>query len=130
MKTITVRAAVAVDLDTIGLDKVEWVVLGEDDTVDESLITRARNRIYDSGNIQTTLITVEIPIREPAEVQAEVEESIFTREDVEKARAIGNNWTIDFNEVQPWAMSLADRIEARLPPEKNERTLAQEKVEK
>ncbi len=41
----------------------------------------------------------------------------FTREDVHMARCLQNNWTIDFDKLERWAESMANRLEAILPPE-------------
>ncbi len=51
-------------------------------------------------------------------VKAYVMKGYFNREDEFMARCLQNNWTIDFDELQAWAESIGDRIEALLPPEK------------
>ena len=63
-KSVTVRAAVAVDPET-GF----WVVFGEQCLSD---IEMAEDAGWEDGPTQITHITAEIPIREPAEVQAQL----------------------------------------------------------
>ncbi len=68
MKTITVRAAVA-----YSRKKGDWVIYGGSHISDEEIL-RDYGIGFDVGpEAQITYITAEIPIHEPAEVQAEVE---------------------------------------------------------
>ena len=67
MKTVTVRAAVAVDPKT-----GEWSICGHSAGSDQESMSVVDEGV-DSPTPQFTIITAEIPIREPAEVQATVE---------------------------------------------------------
>lgn len=63
MRTVKVRAAVAVDPET-GM----WSVFGQDDWDDEEM----KAEVFEDGD-QLFFITAEIPIRDVPEIEAEVE---------------------------------------------------------
>ena len=67
MKTVRVRAAVAVDPET-----GEWNVFGCDNMDDEYKVDQAIEGL-DVFRSEVTWITADIPIREPQTVEAEVE---------------------------------------------------------
>jgi len=68
MKTITVRAAVAVDPET-----EYWTVMGDEQWSDEETMSEILTCADYDENAQLTWITAEIPIREPETIDASME---------------------------------------------------------